>query len=69
MNIIEGILQHRDRLQNLKSAVGDTWNLPELAFYRASWQDLIHRSGEAIAGRLDAVECIALYKEMEDFKG
>jgi len=67
-NIIDGILKERDRLQGIKAAVGDDWNLPNFVFYRMGYEDLIRRADAAIGGHMEAVDCIALYQEMQEFE-
>jgi hypothetical protein len=68
MNLIDGILQQRDRLMAIKQAVGTGWGHPSLCFYRAIHEDLLRRADEAIGGRMEAVDCIELYREMRGFK-
>ncbi|NCC41384.1 MAG: hypothetical protein EOM21_18555 [Gammaproteobacteria bacterium] len=67
-NVIDAILQERDRLQEIKAACGDDWNAPAFVFYRAAWQDLMSRANNAIGGRLDVVETLSLLKEMQEFE-
>lgn len=68
-NLIDAILAERDRLAAIKEAVGeDLWGKSNMVFYRSLWQYLMDKSTEALAGRMDVVNTIALYQEMKDFE-
>ena len=68
MNLVEGILEQRDRLASIKSAVGEDIDRPEFFFWKASINSLIDRATEALIGKIDVVEMIELIKEMKEFE-
>lgn len=67
-NLMDGILKERDHLQEIKNACGSDWDRPEFFFYRAAWDQLMKRATEAIGGRMDAVEMLVLYSELQEFE-
>lgn len=68
MNLVDAILQERDRLQVIKNACGDTWEMPEFFFYRAVWDNLTKRAADAIGGRMEVTEMLSLYNELKEFE-
>lgn len=68
-NIIDAILEERDRLTEIKSATPpEIWNSRGFVFYKHSCENLIKLANEAIGGRLDAIQCLGLYEQMKAFE-
>ena len=66
-NFVQGILEQRDRLIELKRSIGDDLNRPEFFFYKAQLEELIAAADAAITGKMDTVDMIIIYKEMSEF--
>lgn len=67
-NLNDGILREYDRLQAVKTAIGEDATKPEFCFYMAGLNGLLNRATDALGGRLDVTEMLALYNEMKEFK-
>ena len=70
MNLVEGILEERDRLKLIKDIVDqETWNSNNMWFCRNSYENLLSLSKKALVGEMDINEMVELYIQMKDFKG
>lgn len=68
MNLVEGILKERDRLVEMKQQMGSVYDLPELFFWRAMWEQAMNKATKAIAGELEITDMLAVYEELKEFE-
>lgn len=66
-NLIDKLLEEKDRLLWIKKVIGEDWEKPNFVSYRIMYTILQNKIDEAIAGRMELVDMIGLVCKLKKF--